>query len=72
MDLSFRSVRQPTDKSPRRSSRWKLGSKVRHPRYGIGTILECEGDGEASKLTVSFPGYGRKKMVERFAGLEKV
>jgi DNA helicase-2/ATP-dependent DNA helicase PcrA len=56
----------------RQSQRWKLGSKVRHAKYGIGTVLECEEDGEDSKLTISFPGYGRKKMVERFAALEKV
>ena len=58
--------------SARQSSRWKLGSKVRHAKYGIGTVLECEDAGEDSKLTISFPGYGRKKMVERFAGLERV
>jgi DNA helicase-2/ATP-dependent DNA helicase PcrA len=54
------------------STRWKLGSKVRHPKYGIGTVLDCEEDGEDTKLTISFPGYGRKKLVERYAGLEKV
>ncbi|HXW14459.1 MAG TPA: 3'-5' exonuclease, partial [Terriglobia bacterium] len=58
--------------SSRQSPRWKLGSKVRHAKYGIGTVLEFEDDGEDSKLTISFPGYGRKKMVERFAGLERV
>ena len=58
--------------SARQSQRWKLGSQVRHAKYGIGTVLECEDDGEDSKLTISFPGYGRKKMVERFAGLERV
>ncbi len=58
--------------SARQSQRWKLGSKVRHAKYGIGTVLECEEDGEDSKLTISFPGYGRKKMVERFAGLQRV
>jgi DNA helicase II / ATP-dependent DNA helicase PcrA len=56
----------------RQSSRWKLGGKVRHAKYGVGTVLECEGDGEDCKVTISFPGYGRKKMVERFAGLERV
>ena len=58
--------------SARQSQRWKLGSKVRHAKYGIGTVLDCEEDGEDSKLTISFPGYGRKKMMERFAGLERV
>ena len=54
------------------SPRWKLGSKVRHPKYGIGTVLDCEEDGEDTKLTISFPGYGQKKLVERYAALEKV
>jgi DNA helicase-2/ATP-dependent DNA helicase PcrA len=69
MDRTFGGSRSASAKS---SSRWKLGSKVRHSKYGIGTVLECEDDGEDSKLTISFPGYGRKKMIERFAGLEKV
>lgn len=55
----------------RGSGRWKLGTRVRHPKFGLGTILDCEGEGEDAKLTVSFPGYGQKKFVERFASLEK-
>ncbi len=54
-----------------RHGRWKLGSQVRHPKYGLGTVIRCEGDGEDTKLTVSFPGYGTKKLVERYASLEK-
>lgn len=54
------------------SRRWKRGTQVRHPKYGLGTVLECEDDGEDSKLTVSFPGYGRKKLVERYASLERL
>jgi DNA helicase-2/ATP-dependent DNA helicase PcrA len=52
--------------------RWPRGAQVRHPKYGLGTVLECEGEGEDTKLTVSFPGYGRKKLMERFASLERV
>ena len=74
--LNERGFEKRLGKSPaegvRRSLRWKLGTKVRHAKYGIGTVLECEDDGEDTKLTISFPGYGRKKMVERFAGLERV
>jgi DNA helicase-2/ATP-dependent DNA helicase PcrA len=51
------------------SGRWKLGSRVRHPKYGLGTVVDCEGDGQDAKLTISFPGYGRKKIVERYAQL---
>ncbi len=56
---------------PRAASGWKLGTRVRHPKYGLGTVLDCEGDGEDRKLTISFPDYGIKKLVERYASLEK-
>jgi DNA helicase-2/ATP-dependent DNA helicase PcrA len=52
--------------------RWKLGATVRHPKYGLGTVLQCDGDDEDAKVVVSFPGYGTKKLVERFAALERV
>jgi len=47
------------------------GSYVRHSKYGRGLVLRREGVGESVKLTVSFPGYGQKKLVEKYAGLEK-
>jgi DNA helicase-2/ATP-dependent DNA helicase PcrA len=52
-------------------SRWRIGSKVRHAKFGVGTILGAEGEGEEIKLTVSFPGYGQKKFMAQYAGLEK-
>ena len=57
----------------RRSSRrqWELGTQVRHAKYGVGTVVGCEGEGEEAKVTVSFPGYGRKKLVERYASLQR-
>ena len=48
------------------------GSRVRHPKYGYGTVLRREGSGEQTKLTVSFPGFGVKKLVERYADLERL
>jgi len=63
----------PTKKAqPPESARFKQGIYVRHPKFGVGHIVRCEGEGEESKLTISFPGYGMKKMVQKFAGLEKV
>jgi DNA helicase-2/ATP-dependent DNA helicase PcrA len=49
-----------------------LGQKVRHPNYGVGTIVAVEGDDEDRRVSVSFPGRGTKKFVERFAQLEQV
>jgi DNA helicase II / ATP-dependent DNA helicase PcrA len=47
-----------------------LGRKVRHPSYGIGTIVGVEGDEDDRRVSVSFPGRGTKKFIERFAQLE--
>ncbi|HEY6264121.1 MAG TPA: UvrD-helicase domain-containing protein [Candidatus Acidoferrum sp.] len=48
-----------------------LGRKVRHPSYGVGTIVGVEGDDEDRRVSVSFPGRGTKKFVERYAQLEQ-
>ncbi|HET9711637.1 MAG TPA: 3'-5' exonuclease, partial [Pyrinomonadaceae bacterium] len=53
------------------SSEFVPGSYVKHSKYGRGLVLRREGAGESAKLTVSFPGYGQKKLVEKYAGLEK-
>ena len=39
-------------------------------KYGLGTIIEIEGEGEDRKLTVSFQDYGAKKLIERYANLQ--
>ena len=53
------------------STEFKPGSYVKHSKYGRGLVLRREGAGESTKLTVSFPGHGQKKLVEKYAGLEK-
>jgi DNA helicase-2/ATP-dependent DNA helicase PcrA len=49
----------------------RAGVRVRHARYGVGVVLRTEGSGDEAKLTVSFPGYGQKKFVAKYAALEK-
>jgi DNA helicase-2/ATP-dependent DNA helicase PcrA len=53
------------------SSDFVPGSYVRHAKYGRGLVLRREGVGDSLKLTVTFPGYGQKKLVQKYAGLEK-
>jgi len=48
------------------------GARVRHPKYGEGVIFAREGDGEDAKLTVQFSSHGMKKLVEKFAQLERI
>jgi len=50
----------------------KKGQRVRHSKYGEGTILMREGDGEDAKLTVMFTRHGMKKLMEKFANLQKI
>ncbi len=47
-----------------------VGSTVEHVKYGRGTIVRLEGSGEDAKVTVSFPGYGLKKLVAKYAGIK--
>jgi len=49
---------------------WVLGTRVKHPKYGYGTILRTEGSGDDLKLTVSFISHGLKKMIAKYAELE--
>jgi ATP-dependent DNA helicase UvrD/PcrA len=50
---------------------FRPGQKVKHPKYGEGTVFQREGDGEDAKITVQFPRFGLKKLVEKYAQLEK-
>jgi DNA helicase-2/ATP-dependent DNA helicase PcrA len=51
---------------------FRPGQKVRHPKYGEGTVYQREGEGEEAKITVQFPRFGLKKLVEKYAQLEAV
>jgi len=49
----------------------RTGTVVEHPKYGTGTIVRREGEGDEAKITVIFQRYGMKKLVEKYAGLKK-
>jgi len=57
---------------PVRAAPLKKGQRVRHSKYGEGTILMREGDGDDAKLTVLFSRVGMKKLIEKFANLQKI
>jgi ATP-dependent DNA helicase UvrD/PcrA len=50
---------------------YRPGARVYHPRYGEGKILSREGEGESLKLTVSFSGHRPKKLLARYARLQR-
>ena len=59
-------VEKPTGKRG-----FRPGQKVRHPKYGEGTVYQREGEGEEAKITVQFPRFGLKKLVEKYGQLER-
>ncbi len=62
---------RPPGPSWRKTNRGiRPGVTVQHPKYGSGLVLRKEGEGEDAKLTVSFPGYGLKKLIAKFASLK--
>jgi DNA helicase-2/ATP-dependent DNA helicase PcrA len=58
--------------APTGKTRLEQGSRVRHPKYGEGTVFRREGDGDDAKITVQFQQHGVKKLVEKFAQLERL
>jgi DNA helicase-2/ATP-dependent DNA helicase PcrA len=56
--------------APPKKKPFGSGSMVSHAKYGRGTVLRIEGQGDDAKLTVSFPGHGLKKLVAKFAGIK--
>ena len=50
----------------------RTGMKVRHKQFGVGTVLAIEDQGDDVKVTVRFAAAGTKKLMARFAGLERV
>ena len=66
----FRVPKMPLEEPTGRRG-FRPGQKVKHPKYGEGTVYQREGDGEDAKITVQFPRFGLKKLVERYAQLEK-
>jgi DNA helicase II / ATP-dependent DNA helicase PcrA len=50
----------------------RKGQRVRHSKYGEGTVVMREGEGDEAKLTVLFPHHGLKKLMEKFANLQKI
>jgi DNA helicase-2/ATP-dependent DNA helicase PcrA len=46
------------------------GARVRHPRFGAGTVAELSGYGGDVKASIDFDAVGRKVVVLKYANLE--
>ncbi|SCY23267.1 UvrD-helicase domain-containing protein [Thiohalorhabdus denitrificans] len=49
------------------------GSGVRHPRFGAGVVMACEGSGPKARVRVFFRDLGEEKwLITEYAGLERL
>lgn len=51
---------------------WSVGDKAKHSKWGIGTVVMVKGEGEDMELNIAFPEVGVKKLLARFAPIQKV
>lgn len=51
---------------------YAVGARVKHPKWGVGVVRDCYGDGEDQKITVNFPNIGIKRLALKFANLQKI
>jgi DNA helicase-2/ATP-dependent DNA helicase PcrA len=48
------------------------GARVRHPKFGVGTVVGVEPAGGDLKVSIRFTGIGVKKILARYAKLERL
>ena len=58
------------DLNARLEPQFRTGQKVRHARFGEGTVIESKLTGNDEEVTVAFPGIGIKRLAASFANLE--
>jgi DNA helicase-2/ATP-dependent DNA helicase PcrA len=51
---------------PEAQGAFRIGQEVRHLIFGVGTVLDCEGDGEDMKVKVKFEKVGTKLLIASY------
>jgi len=51
---------------------WRIGDKVKHRKWGTGTVVKVTGAGEDAELDIAFKSEGIKRLLAAFAPIQKV
>ena len=51
---------------------FRLGTRVRHQKFGDGMILNIEGQGAQARIQVNFEQHGSKWLMLSYANLETI
>ncbi len=54
------------------SSMYSIGQVVKHAKFGLGTVVNCEGSGDSMRLQIKFKKFGTKWLISSYANLEIV
>jgi len=49
-----------------------IGDRVSHDTFGLGTVVGTAGEGDKSEATINFGQYGDKRLLLRYAPVEKL
>ncbi len=69
---TFLKKNSPQQVSVNKSTNYKIGTKVRHPKFGSGMIIKVKGEGDTMIIDVAFENLGIKSLSAKFAPLEVV
>jgi DNA helicase-2/ATP-dependent DNA helicase PcrA len=50
----------------------EVGERVSHDTFGMGTVVAVTGDGDRAEATINFGSFGEKRLLLRYAPVEKL
>ena len=65
----------PVPKATGKSSttmKLEIGERVSHDTFGLGKVIEVSGEGDRAEATIDFGSFGHKRLLLRYAPVEKL
>jgi DNA helicase-2/ATP-dependent DNA helicase PcrA len=63
---------KPTGKSSSNTMQLEIGERVSHDTFGLGTVVAVTGAGDRAEATINFGSFGEKRLLLRYAPVEKL
>lgn len=72
VETDFIQSNNPWGRSLNSVMQLEIGDKVNHEKFGLGTVVEVAGSGDSSEATIDFGSSGKKRLLLRYAPVEKL
>ena len=63
---------KPTGRSSSNTMQLEIGERVSHDTFGLGTVVAVTGEGDRAEATINFGSFGEKRLLLRYAPVEKL